>query len=368
MVVNLMTHLDRQRFEVGLLVLGSSEGGVLEQRLKKDGFPVWFMGKRSGFDPRIFFRMRQAVRHFRPQVVHSHLSAHYVFPALIGDCSSKHVATMHGSVETSHKRVLHALTRIAFWCGVIPVAVSRQVAQWVSRSFGVRDCAVIPNGIPIANYACPPTARQNWRAKQGFTDADTLYACVARLEKQKNQAMLLDAFARAFAFESHAHLLLAGDGTERQNLELRVRELGLQDKVHFLGQRSDVPEILSASDVFVLASPNEGNPLSLMEAMAAGLPVVATGVGGVPELVADQRTGLLVKAGDCDGLAAAMLRLFRNAEMRQVLARSAAEHAERAFSAASMANAYMELYERAAAEQVPLAEKQPAPLGIDYSN
>lgn len=357
MVVNLMTHLDHERFEVAAVNLGDSEGWVLERRLAEGGFQVWCLGKRPGFDPRIPFRIRNVVREFRPHLVHSHLSLHYVFPSLIGCPPLGHVTTVHLPGETQHRRVVEPLTRMAFRRGVIPVAVSRDVAQWVTSVGGVRDCMLIPNGIPIADYKLPMASRQLWRNGQGFKERDVLFVCVARLEKQKNHGLLLQAFARVFAAEPCAYLLLVGDGGQRWNLELRARELGLRDKIRFLGQRSDVCEILGASDVFVLASQNEGNPLSLMEAMATGLPVVATAVGGVPELIVDQRSGLLVGPDDSMGLAAAMLRLFQDAELRRTMAANAAQHALQAFSATRMAQAYMELYERIVAEAMPVEER-----------
>lgn len=344
MVVNLMTHLDKERFEVGALVLGRSEGGSLERSLSDAGFQVWCLGKEGAFDPRMLLRIRAVVRQFRPQVIHSHLCLHYVFPALLGWPSSRHVTTAHLPGDTKYSRAVLPITRLAFRQGVIPIAVSDEVAEWLKRACGLQQCQVIPNGIPIDSYRRRVASRMAWRTQHGLSDEDVVFVCVARLEKQKNHAMLLEGFARALRLERRAHLLLVGDGSCRTALELRARELRLQTKVRFLGQRADVPQILGAADVFVLASHNEGNPLSLMEAMAAGLPVVATAVGGVPELIVDQKSGLLVKPGDCEGLASAMLRLFRNAEMRHAMAACSTEQADRAFSASRMAAGYMDAY------------------------
>jgi glycosyltransferase involved in cell wall biosynthesis len=205
---------------------------------------------------------------------------------------------------------------------------------------------VIPNGIPIDDYQCPSTPRPVWRREQGFQEEDVLFVCAARLEKQKNHAMLLEAFARGPATSRTAHLLLAGDGERRLALEEQARQLGIQGKVRFLGLRADICEVLAAADIFVLASHSEGNPLSLMEAMAAGLPVVATAVGGVPELIADRASGLLVTPGNVDGLVAAMLKLLQDEETRWMMAAAAAHYAKEAFSASRMAQGYMELYER----------------------
>ncbi len=346
MVVNLMTHLDRHRFQVGAISLAHSEGGPLERRLLEGGYRFWCLGKQGAFDPKIPFRIRNVVRAFRPHFVHSHLSLHYVFPALVGCTFSRHVTTVHLPGDTKYPGAVLPLTRLAFRRGVIPIAVSGEVAEWVKLACAVQDCAVIPNGIPIADYQHLVATRTEWRSEHELRDDDVAFVSVARLEKQKNHAMLLEAFARAFGSEPRAHLLLVGDGDCRQALELRAWELGLEAKVRFLGRRADVPQILGAADIFVLASKNEGNPLAVMEAMAAGLPVVATAVGGVPELIVDQKSGLLVMPGDCDGLGVAMLRLFRNAPMRRAMAACATRQAFQTFSASRMAAVYMELYER----------------------
>jgi glycosyltransferase involved in cell wall biosynthesis len=235
---------------------------------------------------------------------------------------------------------------MAYWQGVVPVAVSEDVAEWVENVYSVRDCKVIPNGIPIANYRHSANSREAWRRENGFQEGDVLYVCTARLAKQKNHAMLVEAFAHGPASHHSAHLLLAGDGECRLALEGQVRQLKLQERVHFLGRREDVCEILAGADVFVLASHTEGNPLSLMEAMAAGLPIVVTAVGGVPEIVEDQKHGLLVKSHDSPGMAMAMVHLLQDPGARLAMGRAASQRAEEEFSSARMGRAYAKLYEQ----------------------
>lgn len=346
MVVNLMTHLDPARFAVAAISLAGPEGSALEQKLAENKLRVAYLGKRAGFDMRMPLRIRNEVRKFRPHVVHSHLCLHYVFPSLIGCRDLLHISTVHLPADGLHKMLMRPLGQLAFRQGVIPVAVSREVAVWLKHFQAVTNCLVIPNGIPISEYQHPSVSRQAWRKEHGFSDADVLLVCVARLEKQKNHAMLLKAFAHSFQPSGPGHLVLAGDGTCRQELELQVRELRLEHNVHFLGRRSDIPELLGASDVFVLPSQNEGNPLSLMEAMAAGLPVVATAVGGVPELLEDQKSGFLVAPGDWEAMGGAMLRLLENIEMRRTMAAFAVQQAVEIFGATHMAQEYMALYER----------------------
>lgn len=355
MMYNLATQLSRKAIEVAAVSLYGPDGWELEKRLAGEDLQVWYLGKGPGFDARMPSRIREAARLFRPHIVHTHLCLHYVFPSLTGSRPLGHVHTDHSTLDydlrSEHWRMLRWLHRLAYRRGVVPVAVSREIAEKLVRFYGVRDCIVIPNGIPTTEYSRSHASRRAWRNEHGFQEQDVLFICVARLAYLKNHALLLEAFARGPARNQRAHLLLAGDGELKQALAARVSALGLSRKVHFLGLRRDVCEVLAAADIFVLASHSEGHPLALMEAMAAGLPAVATAVGGVPDLIDDQLQGLLVQPRDCDGMAAAMDRLLQNPAERLAMAQAAQHHAEEHFSATHMAEAYIRLYEHILTKQ-----------------
>ena len=155
--------------------------------------------------------------------------------------------------------------------------------------------------------------------------------------------MLLQAFAALR--DPRAHLLLLGEGSLREQLAASVGSYGLEQQVHLLGKRFDIPEWLGASDVFVLSSDWEGNPLSVMEAMAAGLPVVSTSVGGVPELVEPGQQGFLVPPGDRREFTMAMRRLLENRELMLGMGDAACCHASKSFRVERMVNNYARLYE-----------------------
>jgi glycosyltransferase involved in cell wall biosynthesis len=356
MMYNLTAQLRSRGFEVAAVSLYGPQGWQLEERLAKEKIPVWYLGKRRGTDLRMPSRIRDAVRFFRPDIVHTHLCLHYVFPSLSGRRPLGHVHSDHSTLEydrrSKHWRVMRWLHRLAYRSGVVPIAVSREIAEKLARFYGVPDCRVIPNGIPTADYCRSDTMRYTLRSELGFQKDDVLFVCVARLAYLKNHAMLLEAFSRGLSASQRAHLLLAGEGELMQPLETKVRELRLLGKVHFLGLRGDVRGVLSAADVFVLASRSEGHPLALMEAMAAGLPCVGTDVGGVPELIEDQVTGVLVKAGDCHGMAAAMVRLLDNPTERLTMAQAAKQRAQEHFSSARMTDAYVQVYEQIIAKQL----------------
>jgi glycosyltransferase involved in cell wall biosynthesis len=204
---------------------------------------------------------------------------------------------------------------------------------------------VITNGIPTCSYAHPKTRWNEWRAREGFREDDVLFVCVARLASQKNHALLIKAFAEGPAADRRAHLVLIGDGELRKQLEGQAKGLGLSGQAHFLGLRNDIPDALGAMDVFVLSSDFEGNPLSVMEAMASSLPIVSTAAGGVPDLFENGNQGLLVPPGDCQALSRSMTFLLRNHEARYAMGLAAARRAREKFDVSAMVQAYEEVYE-----------------------
>jgi glycosyltransferase involved in cell wall biosynthesis len=156
--------------------------------------------------------------------------------------------------------------------------------------------------------------------------------------------LLLDAFAKGPASDPRAHLVLAGEGVLRARLQRQVNELDLTSRVHFLGLRGDIPDVLGASDVFTLSSDWEGNPLSMIEAMAAGLPIVSTAVGGVPELLQNGKEGFIVEPGRTEQLSEAMMVLLNNAGLRRAMGTAASTRAKEKFDVTAMVKAYEELY------------------------
>ena len=167
---------------------------------------------------------------------------------------------------------------------------------------------------------------------------------VAGLRAEKRIDVLIAAAPRILERHPDAEFLIAGDGKHRQPLVEQARALGVLDRVRFLGHRDDVAAVHAMSDVFVLPSRSEAFPNAVMEAMASGLPVVASDVGGIPELVRDGRTGRLVPPGDSGALAAAMLDLFDNPQRLAAFGREGRRQIERTYSFERMVSQFEELY------------------------
>ncbi len=344
--VHIVTRLNRQSYEPVVVSLWGRMECDLDRLLAEAGVEVRYLGKRPGFDYRMFYRLHRALRDCSPDIVHTHLHVlRYALPSLLLLKHASHLHTVHNLAEREIEAGVRWIQRYAFSRGVVPVAVGEEVALSLKRLYGVQRSRVISNGIPTDHYARPQTSRQEWRTREGFGENDVLFVCVARFADQKNHALLLKAFAQGPASDPSALLILVGEGVLQEKLEQQTHELGIARQVHFLGVRSDIPELLGAMDVFALSSDYEGNPLSVMEAMAAGLPIAATAVGGVPNLLENGKEGFIVQPGNVQDLSNAMSLLLGNGELRQSLGKAAARRARENFDVSAMVQAYEEMYE-----------------------
>lgn len=341
--VSLACGLDRARFQTAVVSLYDPFPGGFEAALEECGVTAWHLGKRRGFDPRMWGRLAQVVRRFRPDVLHTHS---YVMRYVLPGHFRRVVHTVHNLAEREVDGIGRAIHRLAFRAGAAPVAISDAVARSFRLLYGREPVAVIPNGVDVGR-GFRPEARALWRSRHGFGPGDCLVVSVARLEAQKNPLHLIGAFAEGLREAPAAHLLMAGEGALLEPARQLASQAGVAARVHFLGLREDVAELLSACDLFTLGSDWEGAPVAIVEAMAAHLPVVATAVGGVPDLVEDGVTGLLVAARDRSALGRAMAALERDGERRQRMGAAAALRAQR-FDQASMIGRYAQLFERRA--------------------
>jgi len=344
--VSLACGLDPDRFETEVVSLYDAFPQGFEAALDIGHVRTHHLGKRPGFDPRMIPRLRRVFRTFRPSVLHTHSYVlRYTLPAAVATLGGgpAMVHTVHNIAEREVETLGRMIQRIAFRNRVVPVAVGAEVARSFRELYGFDPVATIPNGVDVSQFSRTGT-RAQWRRANGFTLADSLVVSIARLEHQKNPLGLIEAFATSLGSLPSWHLLLAGEGALLERARGYAARCGHGDRVHFIGVRADVPELLAACDLFALASRWEGNPLSVMEALAAGLPVVATSVGGIPDTVEHGRTGLLVHPGDVPQFAEALKALANDPDRRAYFAQNARSRAER-FSAAAMIHAYEELFD-----------------------
>ena len=276
-------------------------------------------------------------RRERPLVVHANSSKAGVLGRLAAVAAGVPVRffTVHGGAFKAHTGIV---ARAYLWADrlmspltttTICVAHGERDAGLRARTCRAERTVVIHNGVPLdvpRRRAHPgPVTLLSVGRLRAPTDFVTLVRAMAGLE---------------------ARLRIAGDGPDRPALEAEIDRLGLSDHVELLGTRDDVPELLASSDVFVLSSDSEGLPMSVLEAMAAGLPVIASAVGGVPEAVRDGETGALVPPGDSAALARALRRLVADPALRERLGDAGRRRVEQEFSLERFEREHLELYRK----------------------
>ena len=349
-VVNLLQHHDRSKYQPVCICLGNPVGSHYEAIIRKLEIPLYFLGKGDKADWGVYKKLERLFAEYRPTVVHTHLlGLNYAYLAMLKHRTPVRVHTLH---SLAHKEIGNRVARIvrnlAFRYrigGVIPVAIAEEVARTIEQVYGYKNPPVIPNGIPTEEYAPNPEKRAQFRAAHGVEPEAVVIVHVGRFVELKNHALLLQAFAQLKSTHP-LYLWLVGDGELRPAMEQLARELGIAERVHFWGVRSDVADILNAADIFTLPSKYEGNPMAVMEAMAAGLPVVASRVGGIPELVETEQMGILVPVDDETYIAQGLQTLVDDAALRQRMGQAALQRAHERFDIRNTVKEYERLYEQ----------------------
>ncbi len=347
LVVNLSEALSENGIEVSVCSLYPGSGSVFEKMVEETGIPIYYLNKHKGFDPRMIFELHSLFARLKPDVVHTHLSVlrYSLLPAFLCGIPLR-VHTVHNVAERETDSLGKIIRHLAFRLGkVIPVGVSGKVSETVKELYGI-NAEVIYNGIPVKRFRKIDNRHLRGKIYENVKDSDVVFIHIARFGAQKNHRLLISAFRRALRRKRNLKLLLVGDGELRNEMENIVKAENLERDVFFLGLRKDVPELLSVSDVFVLSSDWEGLPMTVLEAMAAGKPVISTSVGGVPELVKNNSTGILVPPGNETLLCEAMIRLADAPDLREKMGKNGQNLVSDFFDIDLSAKKYKELYLR----------------------
>jgi glycosyltransferase involved in cell wall biosynthesis len=326
------------------------EVGALGARMRSEGVEVIAFGRRPGLDLTIVPRMAREIRSRRLAVLHAHQYTPFFYGSLAARLSGvrpRVVFTEHGrhypDVVSAKRKLANRLLFDRLADHVTAVCAFSAKSLTDRDGFSAGRIQIIENGIDLTRYGRPADPHA-FRVGLGLDPARRYIATVARFHPVKDHRTLLRAFLEVGRTRADVDLLLVGDGSLRGELEALVNDLGVAARVRFLGVRNDVAEVLRAVDLFALTSVSEAASITLLEAMAVGLPVVVTAVGGNPELVRDGIDGLLAPRGDHHAIAAAMLRLLDDADLAQAMGRSGAERVRTRFRIDRTVQRYYELY------------------------
>jgi len=325
--------------------------GPLAAEAERHGLSCTLIGSGG---VRYLSAMRRMGRHFsrtRPRIVHTHNFISHVHAAPVARLAGIPVVhTKHGRALTSFawsKRFRRFLYQLADRI----VVVSNETGESFRAKSGVdrAKIVVIYNGIDTARFR--DLDRAGARRELGINESAIVFGSVSRLDPVKDHPTMIRAFGRVSTRCARCVFVIVGDGPERGAIERLVAELGLGDSVKLAGFTGDVPRRLAAFDLFLQPSTEEGLSLTILEAAAAGVPIVASAVGGTGEIIENGTSGTLIAAGDIEALAAALNGFVEDPAPFREMARSARETVERRFSLASMAAAYESLYRSMCAER-----------------
>jgi glycosyltransferase involved in cell wall biosynthesis len=331
-----------------ILIVSLTPLGPMGLEARGSGIPTESLEMRRGMpDPRGLFRLLQLVRSWKPDILHSHMVHANLMARAVRLLSPVPVmvATIHniyegGAVWMAAYRLTNRL--VDHMTIVSQAAADRFIRERIVPREMLR---VVPNGIDSELFRNVPADTRASLRRSLEVDDRFVWLAVGRFEIAKDYPNMLRAFAQIRRQEARAVLLLVGRGSLQAETEALVQELNLERDVRFLGVRADVPEIMSAADGYLMSSAWEGMPMVLLEAAAAGLPIVATSVGGNQEVVRDGENGYLVPPRDADALATAALRLMglSQAQRRQMGERGR-EHVRSRYSLRRVAEQWEELY------------------------
>jgi glycosyltransferase involved in cell wall biosynthesis len=339
-LLRLLKCLDRDRFRPIVVCLYNGDGAVAQEICALD-IHVFDARMCHKADLAALLRLYRWIRHIRPAILHTSLFHANLSGRVLGRLAGVPVIVCSERTMAMENEWRYRLNRWTVGLVDRVVAVSVNVRDFCISHIGLPadKLAVIPNGVELPGL--PLVSPLEARAELGLPPEGPVIGALSRLDPAKGVSFLIQALAQV----NGAYLAVVGDGPERAALESLAGSLGVSSRVCWAGHRRHAPRYLPAFDLFVQPSLHEGLPNAVLEAMAAGLPVVATAVGGTPEVVVDGITGILVPPHDPGALARPITRLLRDPGLRCKMGQAGRERVERCFTVEQMIQRTQALYE-----------------------
>lgn len=337
MVENLTTTLINKKIDVCIVSLYNNSSPITK-RLESQGVKIYYLNKVKGLDIKIIYKLIKLFLKEKPTVIHTHLYAMpYGIAAAFLSRIPQRVHTIHSiptkEVGKMNRKINYYLYK---YFKVKPIAISPLIKKEVAKEYSINKDKVfmIENGIML---------RSNFNKEKYKDKKEFKIIHVGSFKKAKNHFQLLKSFKIVNDTFPNTRLELIGSGALENSIRNLVSDLSLTESVDFLGEKENVYEYLYKSDVFVLPSLWEGMPIALLEAMDAGMPIVATAVGGIPDMLKDQESAFLVQNNEME-IANAIMLFIKNDNMRMKMG-AAANEAVKSFSSDIMATKYKKVYE-----------------------
>ena len=339
MVIDLASRLNNEKFNNIICCLDNF--GNLADQARDKNIEVIMVKRRPGADFLLPLRLAYILKKKKANIVHTHNPTPLFYGTLAAWLARVPVLinTRHGRERRIRKRFIWAMND-----GIVAISEDAKRELIKSNKLNSEKIRIIYNGTDIDRYSCKKNG-SIIKKSLNISPSDFIVGTVARLSPEKDQITLLKAFSKIVELGYAVKLVIAGDGVLRVELENFCKDLNIADNVLFLGFREDIPEIVNIFDVFVLSSVTEGISLTLLEAMAEKKPIVATNVGGNPEVVIDGLTGFLVPSKNPDAMSEAVIKLLLDKELAARMGEEGGGRVEKKFSLSRMSTEYGKLYE-----------------------
>ena len=342
MCENLTLALINQGHDVKVVSLYDYHSAITD-RLEKNNVSVSYLGKKKGWDNTIIPKLIRLFRNEKPDIVHSHLYAiKYAMVAAIAAGVKGRIHTIHNIANKETTKLGQRLNYIFFnYANVIPVSLSAEIQRTVAECYKLTEgqTPIVYNGIDL----------NKCQQKKNYEKTGNLkFIHVGRFSVQKNHELLIRAFYRAHIQNKATELILIGAGELQEEVKKLIEDLGLEQVVHCIGLTADIYSWLNRADVLVMSSRYEGMPMTIIEAMGTGLPIISTNVGGIASMVENGKEGILTGV-DEDQLSGAMIKM-QDKRYREYLGKNARVKAENVFSSATMAQKYLDIYRKGIAK------------------
>ncbi|NIB43133.1 TIGR03088 family PEP-CTERM/XrtA system glycosyltransferase [Pseudomaricurvus alkylphenolicus] len=351
-LVNIINHMEPDAYRHKIICLGYCNPAFSE-RIKRDDIEIVALNKGDGFDFPMMLELRRILKRWKPAIIHSrNIAALEMQLVTLGIGSIKRIHGEHGrdiGDLNGQNWKYNALRKVSsLWVDRF-ITVSKDMEQWLQQDVGIprQKLTQIYNGVDLTKFM-PRETSVNTESSMP-EQPPIIVGTVGRLDPVKAQNLLIDAVAKLVSLSSHNRdhlkLWIIGDGPEKQVLQAQAEQLGIGDLVWFAGDRSDVPELLQQMDIFVLPSLAEGLSNTLLESMASGKAVVASLVGGNPELIDDDVRGKTFQSRDLESLTKILQQLMNSAEERNRLGVNARKFIEERFSWSRCVQDYRSQYD-----------------------
>ena len=312
----LCTYINSDKFEVKLFFVGEYEDNQIASLLKENNVQYFCVGARSGFTFKHYKIFSRAMKEFKPDVVHAHLDVTYSWVWTLLHRKPL-IFTLHSNPFRWKDKRVQFLMKLKSLQGKLKIiGCAKIIAEYAKSCYKISSKKV--------GYIYNPIETEKYQ--KGAKFGETIkFVHVGRFNRVKNHKLLISAFAELEKIHSNVQLSLAGDGSLFEEIQDFAKEKGCKN-INFLGNVSDIPGFLAESDALVLSSDSEACPVVILEAMASGLPIIATNVGGVPELVTDN--GFVVEKGDAKAFTEAMAKMVEDIESAKIMGKKSLEYAK----------------------------------------